>query len=203
MNRFLARRSSLTSRTYWWLSALATFVPTKALIIYSPQEGPSRSRGRGSRPRRPPRAPAAAPVAVPEKDPASANGWTLEKEANHVSAVWTRPVPGTGLEVDVRTGDVQATLLHVVRRFHYEVERLPRPGSGASGSLFPLRVRTVRDEGAAGELRPAAPALGGGPLGPPPTAGVRVLWPSARPGLTLQLPLMCNSLTLAASVGDT
>ncbi|MFF8096964.1 hypothetical protein [Streptomyces sp. NPDC016675] len=36
VNRALARRSSLTSRTYWWLSALATFVPTTALIIYSP-----------------------------------------------------------------------------------------------------------------------------------------------------------------------
>ncbi|MEU5756811.1 hypothetical protein [Streptomyces sp. NPDC047829] len=36
VNRALARRSSLTSRVYWWLSALATFVPTTALIIYSP-----------------------------------------------------------------------------------------------------------------------------------------------------------------------
>ncbi|MGZ3119845.1 hypothetical protein [Streptomyces sp. H62] len=120
-------------------------------------------------------APLAAPSAAPRKAPASANGWTLEKEASHVSAVWTRSVPGTGLEIDVRIGDVEAILLHVVRRFHYEVERLPRvelagwqridglrkdgpesnlasgtavrirPGSGASGSLFPLQVLTVRD----------------------------------------------------------
>jgi hypothetical protein len=99
----------------------------------------------------------------------------LEKQANHVSTVWTRSVSGTGLEVDIRIGDVEAILLHVVRRYHYEVERLPRvdlagrqridglkkdepesnlasgtavrirPGAGASGSLFPLQVLTVRD----------------------------------------------------------
>lgn len=120
-------------------------------------------------------APASAPLSAPEKAPTSANGWTLEKEANHVSTVWTRSVPGTGLEVDVRIGDVEAILLHVVRRYHYEVEQLPRvdlagwqridglkkggpesnlasgtavrirPGAGASGSLFPLQVLTVRD----------------------------------------------------------
>ncbi|MGW3730899.1 hypothetical protein [Streptomyces sp. NPDC000851] len=117
----------------------------------------------------------AAPVNAPKKAPTSANGWPLEKEANHVSTVWTRSVPGTGLEVDIRIGDVEAILLHVVRRFHYEVEQLPRvdlagwqridglkkdkpesnlasgtavrirPGAGASGSLFPLQVLTVRD----------------------------------------------------------
>ncbi|MFC4470415.1 hypothetical protein ACFPH6_38995 [Streptomyces xiangluensis] len=121
-------------------------------------------------------APASAPLSAPRKKaPTSANGWTLEQEANHVSTVWTRPVSGTGLEVDVRIGDVEAILLHVVRRFHYEVEQLPRidlagwqpigglgkdrpesnlasgtavrirPGAGASGSLFPLQVLTVRD----------------------------------------------------------
>jgi hypothetical protein len=36
VNRALARRSSLTPRTYWWLSALATCVPSTALIIHSP-----------------------------------------------------------------------------------------------------------------------------------------------------------------------
>jgi TRAP-type mannitol/chloroaromatic compound transport system permease small subunit len=36
VNRSIARRSSLAPRTYWWLSALATFLPTTALIIYSP-----------------------------------------------------------------------------------------------------------------------------------------------------------------------
>ncbi|MFF8099054.1 hypothetical protein ACF07S_04570 [Streptomyces sp. NPDC016640] len=120
-------------------------------------------------------APASATPGARKKAPTSANGWTLEQRANHVSTVWTRPVSGTGLEVDVRIGDVEAILLHVVRRYHYEVEQLPgvdlagwqpigglkkdapesnlasgtavriRPGAGASGSLFPLQVLTVRD----------------------------------------------------------
>ncbi|WP_245237197.1 hypothetical protein RFN58_17730 [Streptomyces iakyrus] len=119
--------------------------------------------------------PVSGPVGAPKKAPTSANGWPLEQEANHVSTVWTRSVPGTGLEVDVRIGDVEAILLHVVRRYHYEVEQLHRvdlagwqridgldtggpesnlasgtavrirPGAGASGSLFPLQVLTVRD----------------------------------------------------------
>ncbi|MET9528589.1 hypothetical protein [Streptomyces coeruleorubidus] len=117
----------------------------------------------------------AAPPGARKKAPTSANGWPLERQANHVSTVWTRPVSGTGLEVDIRIGDVEAILLHVVRRYHYEVEQLPRvdlagwqridglkkdapesnlasgtavrirPGAGASGSLFPLQVLTVRD----------------------------------------------------------
>ncbi|MFD7945960.1 hypothetical protein [Streptomyces sp. NPDC059744] len=107
--------------------------------------------------------------------PTSANGWPLEKEANHVSTVWTRPVPGTGLELDIRIGDAEAILLHVIRRFHYEVEPLHsidlagwrsidslnkslpesnlasgtavriRPGAAAKGSLFPLQEIVVRD----------------------------------------------------------
>lgn len=119
--------------------------------------------------------PKSGPASAPKTAPASANGWPLEKEANHVSTVWTRSVPGTGLDVDVRIGDVEAILLHVVRRFHYEVEQLNRvdlagwqpisslekgapesnlasgtavrirPGAGASGSLFPLQLLTVRD----------------------------------------------------------
>ncbi|MFJ4869979.1 hypothetical protein [Streptomyces sp. NPDC088757] len=120
-------------------------------------------------------APTSGPVGGPAEVPASANGWALEKEANHVSTVWTRPVPGAGIKVDVRIGDVEAILLHVVRRYHYEIEQLStvdlagwqriddlekdgaesnlasgtavriRPGAGASGSLFPLQVLTVRD----------------------------------------------------------
>ncbi|MFC9683381.1 hypothetical protein [Streptomyces sp. NPDC056948] len=119
--------------------------------------------------------PVSGPVSAPKKAPTSANGWPLEQEANHVSTVWTRSVPGTGLETDVRIGDVEAILLHVIRRYHYEVEQLSRvdlagwqpigglkkggpesnlasgtavrirQGAGASGSLFPLQVLTVRD----------------------------------------------------------
>ncbi|MEU7582276.1 twin-arginine translocation signal domain-containing protein [Streptomyces sp. NPDC041068] len=113
--------------------------------------------------------------AAPPEAPTSANGWPLEEEANHISTVWTRPVPGTGLDVDVRIGDAELILLHVIRRFHYEVEQLPRvdltgwrpigdlnkdlpesnlasgtavrirPGAAAKGGLFPLQELVVRD----------------------------------------------------------
>lgn len=112
---------------------------------------------------------------APAGVPTSANGWPLEQQANHISTVWTRPVPGSGLEVDIRIGDAEAILLHVVRRFHYEVEQLHsvdiagwqaideltknapesnlasgtavriRPGAAAQGSLFPLQEVVVRD----------------------------------------------------------
>ncbi|MCX4559149.1 twin-arginine translocation signal domain-containing protein [Streptomyces umbrinus] len=119
--------------------------------------------------------PQSGPLGAPKKLPVSANGWTLEKEANHVSTVWTRPVAGTGLEVDVRIGDVELILVHVIRRFHYEVEQIRRidlagwqgigklrkalpesnlasgtavrirPGASAKGGLFPLQELTLRD----------------------------------------------------------
>lgn len=119
--------------------------------------------------------PIKAPEAIPADVPTSLNGWSLEKEANHISTVWTRPVPGTGLEFDVRIGDVEAILLHVIRRFHYEIEQLTgidlagwrqidglkknrpesnlasgtavriRPGASAQGGLFPLQLLTLRD----------------------------------------------------------
>lgn len=111
----------------------------------------------------------------PKKLPASANGWTIEKQANHVSTVWTRPVAGTGLTVDIRIGDVEAILLHVIRRFHYEAEQIQtvdlagwremsslreglpesnlasgtavqiRPGASAKGGLFPMQELVLRD----------------------------------------------------------
>lgn len=110
-----------------------------------------------------------------KKLPTSANGWTIEKEANHVSTVWTRPVAGTGLQLDVRIGDAEALLVHVIRRFHYEVDQIQtvdlagwegigtlrkglpesnlasgtavriRPGARAKGGLFPLQEAALRD----------------------------------------------------------
>ncbi|GAA3887976.1 hypothetical protein ACWDWS_40680 [Streptomyces sp. NPDC003328] len=120
-------------------------------------------------------APIKASKGAPAEVPTSANGWPLEQQTNHISTVWTRPVPGSGLEVDIRIGDAEAILLHVVRRFHYEVEQLHtvdiagwqaigeltknapesnlasgtavriRPGAAAQGSLFPLQEVVVRD----------------------------------------------------------
>lgn len=57
----------------------------------------------------------------------SANGWSVNSAANAGGSVWTRPVPGTGFDIDVSIGDVELILVHVIRRFHYEIDTL-RPG---------------------------------------------------------------------------
>ncbi|MGW2525230.1 hypothetical protein ACWC09_51565 [Streptomyces sp. NPDC001617] len=110
----------------------------------------------------------------PKRPATSANGWTIQTNADRDSQVWTRPVSGTGLGVPVWIGDVETVLVHVVRRFHYEVQELAvvdlagwrpakglrrnlpesnlasgtavriRPGAGAKGSLFPLQMDAVR-----------------------------------------------------------
>ncbi|WP_308013095.1 hypothetical protein [Streptomyces griseocarneus] len=54
------------------------------------------------------------------------------------------PVPGTGVTVALRAGDVETVLVHVVRRFHYEVAAL---GEGqVVGHLDPARVRLSAPE---------------------------------------------------------
>lgn len=57
----------------------------------------------------------------------SLNGWETEKSADDGGNIWTRPVPGTPLDgVQVRMGDIETVLVHVVQRFHYEVDPLRR-----------------------------------------------------------------------------
>ncbi|MFE6287968.1 hypothetical protein [Streptomyces sp. NPDC057877] len=73
----------------------------------------------------------------------SANGWEMHKAVDADSALATRPVPGTGLSVAVRTGAVETVLVHVVRRFHYEVDTLGLPGEPRPlvGWTAPSKVR--------------------------------------------------------------
>lgn len=54
----------------------------------------------------------------------SANGWEMERGVGIGGQLWERPLSGTGGEFDVRSGDVEVVLTHVVRRFHYEVTEL-------------------------------------------------------------------------------
>ncbi|MFD7058235.1 hypothetical protein [Streptomyces sp. NPDC059906] len=107
--------------------------------------------------------------------PLSQNGWAIQTQANHVSTVLTRSVSGTGLRVDIRIGLPELLLLHVARRFHYEVQELRAgellgwcaigrtpstdpasnlssgtalrifPGARSSGSYFPQQVERIRD----------------------------------------------------------
>ncbi|MFC9595972.1 hypothetical protein ACFTUC_40040 [Streptomyces sp. NPDC056944] len=78
---------------------------------------------------------------------ASANGWEMQKLADADGGdIATRSVPGTGLRVAVRTGDVEAVLVHVVRRFHYEVDALGQDGEPHAlvGWVAPGTVRDSR-----------------------------------------------------------
>lgn len=61
---------------------------------------------------------------TPKKTPLSANGWATEAKADDGGTIWSRAVNGSDLTVQVRTGDVAAVLLYVVRRFHYEIDAL-------------------------------------------------------------------------------
>ncbi|MYZ33981.1 MULTISPECIES: hypothetical protein [unclassified Streptomyces] len=109
-------------------------------------------------------APKADPQGETKKLPTSANGWTIEKEANHVSTVWTRPVAGTGLKVDIRIGDVEAILVHVIRRFHYEVEQIQRIDLAGWRDIGGLRKGLPESNLASGtavRIRPGASAKGG------------------------------------------
>jgi hypothetical protein len=105
----------------------------------------------------------------------SANGWTIQTNVDRDSQVWTRRVAGTGLSVALWIGDVETILLHVVRRFHYEIEQISavdlvgwtriaelqrhrpesnlasgtavriRPGARARGGFYPLQQLVLRD----------------------------------------------------------
>lgn len=108
------------------------------------------------------------------KRPATtANGWPAQSRADEASTVWTRPVSGTGLKVQICVGVPEVLLVHVTRRIHYEIQPLlpgdltgwrpdvgpekgaesnlasgtaihVRPGA-ATDSYFPLEVLALRD----------------------------------------------------------
>lgn len=78
----------------------------------------------------------------------SANGWEMEKETDTDGSIRTAEVMGTRgpLTVAVRAGDPETVLIHVVRRFHYEVDTLGRPGEPRpiEGWIAPSKVRDSR-----------------------------------------------------------
>ncbi|MCG0286457.1 hypothetical protein [Streptomyces sp. PSAA01] len=76
----------------------------------------------------------------------SPNGWEMEKVTDGGGTIWSRPVPGTPLEgVTVRIGAPEAVLVHVIRRFHYEIDEL-RKGD-VVGWRSPGTVRKGLPEG--------------------------------------------------------
>ncbi|MFE5255889.1 hypothetical protein [Streptomyces coelicoflavus] len=76
----------------------------------------------------------------------SANQWDMQKAVDAGGDIVTQAVPGTGLEVEVRAGDVGTLLIHTIRRFHYEIDAL-----GLHGEPTPLKgwtaPSTVRNSG--------------------------------------------------------
>ncbi|GHD53169.1 hypothetical protein [Streptomyces galbus] len=112
--------------------------------------------------------PSAAPAAAATTT--SANGWPLT-----TTGIATLPVPGTAARVSLLEGDVSTVLVHVIRRFHYEVQEVARhelaghrPAAGLTGHT------TNYASGTAVEIRPAAyPQAAAGVLFPPQLAVVR------------------------------
>ncbi|MFD7914739.1 hypothetical protein ACFV30_29140 [Streptomyces sp. NPDC059752] len=76
----------------------------------------------------------------------SKNGWEMENVADDGGSIHTRPVPGTPFAgVAVRMGEVEAVLVHVVRRFHYEIDALHQ--GEVVGWRKPGKVRKGLPEG--------------------------------------------------------
>ncbi|MFI2077638.1 hypothetical protein [Streptomyces triculaminicus] len=76
----------------------------------------------------------------------SANGWEMQKAADDGGDIVTRHVAGTGLNLSVRMGDPETVLVHVIRRFHYEVDALGLRGepNPVEGWVAPSAARNSR-----------------------------------------------------------
>ncbi|MFE7411482.1 hypothetical protein [Streptomyces laurentii] len=98
----------------------------------------------------------------------SKNGWEMEKVADDHGSVYSRPVPGVPVEdVRMRMAEVETLLVHVISRFHYEIDSL-RPGD-VTGWREPGSVRRALAEsnlasGTAVRIRPGSypPGVRGG-----------------------------------------
>lgn len=88
----------------------------------------------------------------------SLNGWEMERVADDGGSIFTRPVPGTPLAgVAVRMGDVETVLVHVVRRFHYEIDELRKGdvvGWRSPGTVRKGLAESNQASGTAVQIRP-------------------------------------------------
>lgn len=94
----------------------------------------------------------AAPDATRWKRKVSANGWPIEPEA-----VARFRVEGSGTSVGLRAGDAAIVLLHVARRWHYEIAPLDTGEGGGVASH--TRNRKVRADFESNYLSGTALAL--------------------------------------------
>ncbi|MEV0113263.1 hypothetical protein AB0H77_08430 [Streptomyces sp. NPDC050844] len=88
----------------------------------------------------------------------SRTGWEMERVADDGGNIFTRPVPGTPLAgVAVRMGDVETLLVHVIRRFHYEIDTLRKGdviGWRKPGSVHKGLPEGNQASGTAAQIRP-------------------------------------------------
>ncbi|MFJ4907613.1 hypothetical protein ACIQCR_04680 [Streptomyces sp. NPDC093249] len=90
----------------------------------------------------------------------SKNGWEMEKTADDRGHIYTRPVPGTPLDgVQMRMVEVETVLVHVVTRFHYEIDAL-RAGEVVGwrepGSVRKSLAESNLASGTAVQIRPGS-----------------------------------------------
>lgn len=82
----------------------------------------------------------------------------MEKLVDDRGNIYTRPVPGTPLDgVAVRMGDVETVLVHLIRRFHYEIDELRRGDVVGWRSPTAVRKRLPESNQASGtavQIRP-------------------------------------------------
>jgi hypothetical protein len=93
----------------------------------------------------------------------SRNGWEMERVADDGGNIFTRPVPGTPLTgttgIAVRMGDVETVLVHVVRRFHYEIDELRKGdvvGWRSPGKVSKGLAESNQASGTAVQIRPGS-----------------------------------------------
>ncbi|ONK10560.1 M15 family metallopeptidase [Streptomyces sp. MP131-18] len=90
------------------------------------------------------------------RDENSANGWPVVDEAD------SHRIEGSGLDVRLLVGDVSVVLLHVARRYHYEIHELRR--GEVTGHLTERAVAQPYESnhlsGTAIALRPGAHPVG-------------------------------------------
>ncbi|GGT84324.1 hypothetical protein GCM10010272_31120 [Streptomyces lateritius] len=65
-----------------------------------------------------------APAPRPRPVAVGPNGWPLESATDASGTVWTRQVPGSSVAVALRLGEPAVVLVHVIRRYHYEIDTL-------------------------------------------------------------------------------
>ncbi|MFI6275875.1 hypothetical protein [Streptomyces sp. NPDC050988] len=90
----------------------------------------------------------------------SKNGWEMEKTVDSHGHIYTRPVPATPLAgVPMRMAEVETVLVHVVRRFHYEIDTLRKGevlGWQAPGSVRKGLAESNLASGTAVRIRPGS-----------------------------------------------